>query len=43
MKLQLFVCVCVPLKGYVASKVIFRFYAGNEKNALWENQVANDA
>ena len=33
----------VPLKGYVASEVIFRFCARNRKKALWENQVTNDA
>ena len=34
----------VPLKGYVASSVIFRFWARNEKKkALWEYQVTNDA
>ena len=36
----------VPLKGYVASKVIFRFGARNKKKkkkALWEYLVTNDA
>ena len=32
----------VPLKGYVASEVNFRFCARNKKRALWENQVTND-
>ena len=29
----------VPLKGYVAFKVIFRFCARNRNKALWEYQV----
>ena len=35
----------IPLKGYVASKVIFRFGARNKKKkkALWEYPVTNDA
>ena len=33
----------VPLKGYVAPWVIFRFCSRNKKKALWENQVTNDA
>ena len=33
----------VPLKGYVASYVIYRFCTRNEKKALWENQVTNDS
>ena len=32
----------VPLKGYVASLVIFRFCARNKKKAFWENQVINN-
>ena len=33
----------VPLKGFVASLVIFRFCTRNKTKALWENQVTNDA
>ena len=33
----------VPLKGYIASSVIFRFCARNiKKKTLWENQVIDD-
>ena len=33
----------VPIKGSIASEVIFRFRARNEKKkALWEYPVAND-
>ena len=32
----------VPVKGYVASKVIFRFCLRNKK-AMWEYPVTNDA
>ena len=34
---------CVPLKDYVASKVIFRFGARNKKKAFWEYPVTYDA
>ena len=33
----------VPLKCNVTSSVIFKFSARNEKKALWEYQVTNDA
>ena len=33
----------VPLKGYLASKVIFRLGARNKKKVLWEYPVTNDA
>ena len=31
------------LKRLVASEVVFRFGAKNEKNSLWEYPVTNDA
>ena len=44
MKLQItFFFYGVPFKGYVASQVIFRFCARNNKKALWEYPVTNDA
>ena len=33
----------VPLKGYIASLVMFRFCARNKKKAMREYPVTNDA